>query len=372
MKLLAIGLYSDHTEFRNPELILRYPPEIIKTFFLLVTFLMLHVKIVHAQGAVKSSINYVKETKVFYLISDSLNAFSITGKVNLLPEYTKDSIVNLVYTNNDLKTTIFHQDNSQYEEWMTKPSKTIIDKSRIKVYDRFGHLIVNKLHSTMYKSNYSTLKNYLTVHSLDVVPDFLQLTTALKQEMLDSGFVYTNLGSGYLKFVKDSMELIFNNSKRSNELIMYHGDGTFNYSVKKGFRLNAAGKIVPSYSIEKTWDARFPENCVQEFKIIEYLSYNITNYGPGKFTEEEDEIIVDNRINIYPNPAHNFIKVMLPEISSGLHVYIFDNTGKQLLENAIMDGVSEFNININAFDRGIYVLKLISESVNYSETFVKN
>ena len=171
MKLLAIGLYSNHPANRNLEFILRYPPEKFKTLFLLLTFLILQFKISNGQGTVKSSINYVTETKVFYLISDSINAFSITEKVNLLPEITRDSIVRLVYTNNDLKTTIYHQENNLYEAWMTKPVKTIIDKSRIKVYDRFNHLLVNKLHSSMYRSNYNAIKNYLTEHSADIIPE---------------------------------------------------------------------------------------------------------------------------------------------------------------------------------------------------------
>ncbi len=372
MKSIVIGLHAGHPANRNLKFILRYPPEKIKTFFLLLIFILLQFKIAEGQGTIKSSINFVKDSKVYYLISDSLSAFSITEKVNLMPEITTDSIVHLVYTNNDLKTTIYHLENYQYEAWMTKPVKTIIDKSRIKVYDRFGNLILNKLHSNMYKSNYSVLKNYLTAHSVDLVPDFIQLTATLKQEMLDSGFIYSNLGSGYLKFVKDSMELIFNNSKRSNEMIMYRSDGSFNYSVKKGFRLNAAGKVVPSYSIEKKWDDRFPVNCVQEYKIVEYPSYTITNYGPGKFAEEEEETVIEDRISLAPNPAYNYIKIVLPANSSELKLYIFDNTGRQILENSIMNGVTEFNININSFEKGIYIIKLIGVSVNYSESFVKN
>ena len=374
MKLLAIGLYSNHPANRNLEIILRYPPEKFKTLFLLLTFLILQFKISNGHGTIKSSINYVTETKVFYLISDSINAFSITEKVNLLPEITRDSIVRLVYTNNDLKTTIYHQENNLYEAWMTKPVKTIIDKSRIKVYDRFNHLLVNELHSSMYRSNYNAIKNYLTEHSADIIPDFIQLTATLKREMLDSGFVYSNVGSGYNKFTRDSMEMIFNNAKRSNELIMYKSDGTFNYSIKKGFRMNAAGKIVPSYTIEKKWDDRFPANCVQEYKIVQYPSYTFTNYGPGKFAEEEDEEAVEDvdRINLSPNPAHNFIKVWLPESASGLKLYVYDNTGRLKLENPIIDGVTEFNVNISSFDRGIYILKLIGDTVNYSETFIKN
>ncbi len=372
MKLLTLSLYADHPVHRMLELILRFPPEKLKLFYLMIIYVILQTNILQGQGTVKSSINYVTETTVFYLISDSLNAFSITEKVNLLPEITKDSIVRLVYTNNDLKTTIYHQENNQYEAWMTKPVKTIIDKSRIKVYDRFGNLILNKLHSNLYKSNYSALKNYLTVHSVDVVPDFIQLTTTLKQEMLDSGFIYSNLGSGYIKFVRDSMEMIFNNTNRSNELIMYKSDGTFNYSVKKGFRLNAAGKVVPSYSIEKNWDRRFPVNCVQEYKIVEYPSYTITNFGPGKFAEEEEEFGNVDRILVTPNPAHNFIKVLLPQSALNLKLYIYDNTGRKILENSIMNGVTEFTVNINSLERGIYVLKLIGENVTYSESFIKN
>ena len=372
MKLIAMDLHADLEVSRRHKIVLRFPPEKFRILFLLLIWIGLQNQIVFPQGAIKSSISYVTETKVIYRISDSLHVFSIAEKVKLLPEITRDSIVRLVYTNNDLKTTIHHLDNNQFEDWMSRPVKTIIDKSRIKVYDRFGNLMLNKTHSVMYKSNYNGLKNYLTTNSLDVVPDFIQLTATLKQEMLDSGFVYSNLGDGYLKFVKDSLELIFNNNKRSNELRMYFADGTLNYSIKKGYKLNPEGKVVPSYSMEKKWDDRFPGNCVQQYKIVEYPVYTITNYGPGKW---EDGVWVgegDHRVILFPNPAHNSIKVILPAMADGLNINIFDNTGHLIFENVIISDVTEFNVDISSFERGMYVIVMFNDAVDYSESFVKN
>ncbi len=367
MKILNCGPTPGLNAYSAWSKELLFSPENVFSKMVLM-WMLLMPGLLNSQGVIKSSITYVEESKVYYQYNDSLGSFSIQDKVKLLPEITKDSVIRLVYANSDLKTTFFHLENNQFESWMKIPKKTIIDKSSVRVYDRFGTVLINQVHSAKYKHNYSALKSYANTNHVDFVPDFLALTNTLKQEMLDSGFVMSNLGSGYYKFSKDSVQLIFNNSLRSNELLLFKNDGTFKYSIKKGYIQNVRGQIVPSYIVEKKWDPRFPGNCVKQVSIKEYPYYTITNFL-GKFSSEESFV---GDIIIYPNPASEVITIALPEASDNFLLTLFDNLGRIVYTEQNRDFISELTLDISHFENGVYVLQIKNDAVFYTKSFVKS
>jgi hypothetical protein len=80
--------------------------------------------------------------------------------------------------------------------------------------------------------------------------------------------------------------------------------------------------------------------------------------------------IVENQLNIYPNPSHGEITISLagPICGSKVFIQVLSLDSKILLYNEEYPGKSAFQkrIDLNSLSRGIYVLKVSGE------TFVTN
>ncbi|MBK8342259.1 MAG: T9SS type A sorting domain-containing protein [Bacteroidetes bacterium] len=341
---------------------------------ILLIFISSFVNEVAAQGAVKYTLTYVAETTTSFQITDSVQAFSIRDQVDLIPYTTRDSVIKQVYTNNDIKSTIFHQLNTAYPAWMTRPAKTVIDKTRIKVYSATGSLMVNQVHSAKYKSVNSQLKSFLTTNSADVITNFVFLSAAMKTEYTANGFVMTNIGDGTFRFVKDSVTLYFNNTRRINQVDLFHSDGTLKLSVKRAFGMNSYGLIVPKFEIETRTDNRFTSHCVQEVKVTSYPYYHYTMAGAGKYAVEESEEDIDEplTIEVLPNPADDFIIINIPAEDYNQPIRIYDNTGRLILEEIIQAGDFEIKIDISTFQSGMYFAQLHKNEALITQSFIKN
>lgn len=87
--------------------------------------------------------------------------------------------------------------------------------------------------------------------------------------------------------------------------------------------------------------------------------------------------IVDNisnkEVNLYPNPAKNMLNISFnSHIKSGI-ITIYDITGKLILTNEFQDKNSSQSINISAFEKGVYMIKVQSEGETLStKMFIKN
>ncbi len=75
------------------------------------------------------------------------------------------------------------------------------------------------------------------------------------------------------------------------------------------------------------------------------------------------------KIEIYPNPSHQFIKIKTPDKSNLLQFEIFDIYGRQVM--SLKNYTSNSNINIENLVQGIYIVKVFQDSKNYSAKFIK-
>lgn len=326
----------------------------------------------YAQGAIKYSVTYVTETKTTYQTNDSLHTFPIFEQLQLIPVITRDSIIKLVYTNNDIKTTVFHLQNSSYPEWATRPAKTIIDKTRIKIFDAGGNMILNQVHAAKYKSKNNQLKSLLTTNNTDILPNYIYLSPTMKTDFTARGFAMTNLGEGTFRFVKDSVTLYYNNSRRINEMQMANEDGTIRYGIKRAFRTNARGVVVPSFEIITKQDKRFGDHCVNEVAITDYVYYDYVTYAGGKWDEdaENDGELIE--ISIQPNPATNNIVITVPFANIQQPLKIYDNTGNLVFETIIEKHMTEINIDISNLQSGMYYAQLFYPEALITKSFIKN
>jgi hypothetical protein len=328
--------------------------------------------------SLKYTIKYVENKNVYYQITDSSAVLSQMDFVKLRKSNIKDSVITEVYTNNDIKTTIHHKLNTKHEAWMTPVVKTVIDKNRTKVYGTGNTVLVNELHSQKYLQNYTSLKTALIQNGGTIIPTFIQITAPLMQQLIDSGFVYTQLQQGFKKFTKDTIEILFNNTKLVNHVTLYYSNGDIKYSEKRVFKINALQQKVPSYKIEKEWDNRFPDKCIMKTTITDYPDYTITYYNSLKEASDvhqEDQIQDFKNIFMYPNPAAEFLHISYytNKINAEPIIYeISDVSGLEVLSGEKLLNGDDLTIHIRELKAGVYIIKVKLQEETIMEKFIKN
>ena len=81
--------------------------------------------------------------------------------------------------------------------------------------------------------------------------------------------------------------------------------------------------------------------------------------------------IVQASCDVYPNPAHNYLKVRLSKVVLGkMHIKLFDITGKVVIEQEVQSVEEE--LNLKDLQNGVYVLRVANaESIIVSKKIIK-
>ena len=81
--------------------------------------------------------------------------------------------------------------------------------------------------------------------------------------------------------------------------------------------------------------------------------------------------IVDNKLNIFPNPASNFLNVNFQELEyingTPLEVSVFNNASNLVLRKVIFS--SSEKIDVSSLNKGIYIFNIKFRSRQYSRKF---
>lgn len=68
--------------------------------------------------------------------------------------------------------------------------------------------------------------------------------------------------------------------------------------------------------------------------------------------------------SIYPNPTDGEININLPKNMEDLNVEVYNTAGELMFGESIINGAKEWNVNLNNFDNGIYIIQLNSPHFN--------
>lgn len=82
----------------------------------------------------------------------------------------------------------------------------------------------------------------------------------------------------------------------------------------------------------------------------------------------EENIIVTGIINLFSNPAENFLDIEFPNHQK-FNLQIFDITGRKIYEKENVGGL--IKIDCASFDAGIYFVQAVNEKTVLSGKFVK-
>lgn len=115
---------------------------------------------------------------------------------------------------------------------------------------------------------------------------------------------------------------------------------------------NTASLTIYVSSLDKVVDL-FPET----------RAYTVT-VGPP--TLSSVEVLENNLLEIFPNPAIEFIRVTIPKNIGEKLIHMYDVTGKEVLAHNIKNEIE--TININSLPKGIYFIKV---GLSKAKLFVK-
>jgi hypothetical protein len=89
------------------------------------------------------------------------------------------------------------------------------------------------------------------------------------------------------------------------------------------------------------------------------ISCNLTGVTSHEYT---------NEINIYPNPAAEYIQIK--NIKDVIKAEVFELNGRSVINNLTLKNNEE--INVRSLNKGIYVIKIVTEKMTITQKFLKN
>lgn len=88
----------------------------------------------------------------------------------------------------------------------------------------------------------------------------------------------------------------------------------------------------------------------------------------GCFRASDNQM--DENVNIFPNPANDFLNINIKEPITNVKISIFNSLGKLIIEN--YEENPEFRVAISEIPCGFYLLKLEYNNQNVTKKFIKN
>lgn len=105
----------------------------------------------------------------------------------------------------------------------------------------------------------------------------------------------------------------------------------------------------------------------------EIVYYESIPKSAVKSVKEEDELVFDKELSIYPNPVKESLFVTLNEIAleqTNREVYLYDNAGRQILQVPANSDVNQ--VNVSSLPSGTYILKLVYGNMHKEWIIIKN
>lgn len=155
------------------------------------------------------------------------------------------------------------------------------------------------------------------------------------------------------------VELAFGKKYLSNPTTNNYEMG---YETVDAVGLQNINNNIGNVSLYRNADVKNPN---VNFTISEWTSY-ASNYssGLGNYLEVSTPDMPIFDIEIYPNPASNYIYVKGNYLSDIKKAQIFDFSGK-LIKEINNPFITEKNLNISNLNSGLYILKLDTKSFNF-------
>lgn len=95
--------------------------------------------------------------------------------------------------------------------------------------------------------------------------------------------------------------------------------------------------------------------------------------GPNCVSLAVNQFINEDRISIYPNPApKGQINIRIKDYIGKINVQVVDLNGKLIYKSNDPSFNTEKSINLNSLQKGIYIIRVNNDSINFSEKLIIN
>ncbi len=150
------------------------------------------------------------------------------------------------------------------------------------------------------------------------------------------------------------------------------------YEVERstdGINFHSIGIVAAAGNNTTTNSYQFLDNSISNIKTYYQIksvdrnsrfSYSVIRFIKGRS--------IENAISVYPNPASDMLKVMLPRNweNNKTTILVINSTGQVLINKTV--NTSEYDLNVRVLPKGIYIIKAINymDDKPLSAKFIRN
>ena len=128
-----------------------------------------------------------------------------------------------------------------------------------------------------------------------------------------------------------------------------------------------------------TWNPSY--NGMSNVKVMDLDVRNdntvfAATYGRGIFSGQfiaeslsTNDNVLNKGIKVYPNPSNGIVNVSIDNYAGNITVEVFDMNGRKVFSNS-GDYMKANTINLQGFQKGVYILNVKGESLSYSEKII--
>lgn len=154
------------------------------------------------------------------------------------------------------------------------------------------------------------------------------------------------------------------------------------FTAGTGSRVSGQRITHSTPSTSGNWSFTWTSPSTDLGKVTFYAAVNAAN-GNGDAFDNADQVVTAttsspslsvleaNRLNfdMYPNPASENITIQLPSGSDKASVQFYDYVGRLALSKNITN--MNTKVDVNTLSRGVYIIKVVSDSKIGSQKFIK-
>jgi hypothetical protein len=128
-----------------------------------------------------------------------------------------------------------------------------------------------------------------------------------------------------------------------------------------------------------TWNQSY--NGMSNVKVVDLDVRNdntvfAATYGRGIFSGQftatslsTDDNVLNKGIKVYPNPSNGIVNIAIDNYIGDITVEVYDINGRKVFSNA-GDYMKVNTVNLQGFQKGIYILNVKGEALSYSEKII--
>ena len=277
---------------------------------------------------------HVNETLTLYLRESDTGIYKDTIVVSPIPEPSFDIMSWAIKPGKSYHIDFYadHNKNGVYDPPSTDHAW------RINLNNVMGDTIVNFAHNTNFTDIFGPMS-----HNITVAP--IQFTPAIQTITVGDTVIWTNV-EGFHNVNGSQVTYPSNPESFGNEVgsgwvykYVFNTPGTYDYQCDPHVSLGMVGQII-----------------VNSGAVTSVASIND----------------ITNTIQLYPNPAADFININLPKdfVSVGL-IKIYSITGSLIESKQILDQSSQIQYNLNGFKSGVYLMEIGTASSKNVLKFIK-